>query len=213
VEGEYNQDRRLVATKVKFSGGDLQKAQVAEAANRQHRNETEQQLEQHKAELEKQAAALKAQNEQVQAHEEQLAAHKAQIDAAVARFGDMDDYYILDEVTVYFANGKVKVDPKYEGPLLQLATKARDVDGYVIEVTGYASSAGSTEVNQKLSENRAGNVTNILRQKADVPMTRILAPSAMGESRQVKKDKVAEGEAENRRVVVRVLQNKAIAGV
>ena len=209
VEGEYNQDRKLVATSVKFSGGDLQKAQLAEAATRQHRQETEQ----HKAELEKQAAALKVQNEQLQLHEEQLASHKAQIEAAVARFGDMDDYYILDEVTVYFANGKVKVDPKYEAPLLGLATKAKDVEGYVIEVTGYASSTGSTEVNQKLSEDRANNVTNILRQKADVPLTRILAPGAMGESRQVNNDKSVEGEAENRRVVVRVLQNKAIAGI
>jgi OmpA-OmpF porin, OOP family len=209
VEGEYNQDRKLVATSVKFSGGDLQKAQLAEAATRQHRQETEQ----HKAELEKQAAALKAQNEQLQLHEEQLASHKAQIEAAVARFGDMDDYYILDEVTVYFANGKVKVDPKYEAPLLGLATKAKDVEGYVIEVTGYASATGSTEVNQKLSEDRANNVTNILRQKADVPLTRILAPGAMGESRQVNNDKSVEGEAENRRVVVRVLQNKAIAGI
>jgi len=114
VEGEYNQDRKLVATSVKFSGGDLEKAQLAEAANRQHRKEAEQHrqgTEQHKAELEKQAAALKAQNEQLQLHEEQLAAHKAKIEAAAARFGDMDDYYILDEVTVYFGNGKVKVDP------------------------------------------------------------------------------------------------------
>ena len=216
VEGEYNPDRKLVATSVKFSGGDLQKAQLAEAANRQHRQETAE----HKAELEKQAAALKAQNEQLQlhqeqlaAHEEQMAAHKAQIEAAVARFGDMDDYYILDEVTVYFANGKVRVDQKYEAPLLQLATKAKDVEGYVIEVTGYASSAGSKEVNQKLSEDRANNVTNILRQQANVPLTRMLAPGAMGESRHVNADKSAEAQAENRRVVVRVLQNKAIAGI
>jgi len=209
VEGEYNQDRKLVATSVKFSGGDLEKAQLAEAANRQHRKETGQ----HKAELEKQAAALKAQNEQLELHEEQLAAHKAKIEAAAARFGDMDDYYILDEVTVYFANGKVKVDPKYEAPLLELAQKGKDVQGYVIEVTGYASSTGSTEVNQKLSEDRANNVTNILLQKANVPLTRILAPGAMGESRQVNNDKSVEGQAENRRVVVRILQNKAIAGV
>jgi outer membrane protein OmpA-like peptidoglycan-associated protein len=209
VEGEYNQDRKLVATSVKFSGGDLEKAQLAEAATRQHRKETEQ----HKAELEKQGGALKAQNEQLQLHEEQLAAHKARIEAATARFGDMDDYYILDEVTVYFGNGQVKVDPKYEAPLLELATKAKDVQGYVIEVTGYASSTGSTEVNQQLSEDRADNVTDILLQKANVPLTRILAPGAMGESRQVKTDKTAEGEAENRRVVVRVLQNKATAGI
>lgn len=216
VEGDYNEGRRLVATSVRFSGGDLQKAQLAEAATRQHRKQTEQntaELEQHKAELEKQAAALKAQNDQLQLHEEQLAAHKAQIEAAVARFGDMDDYYILDEVTVYFANGKIKVDPKYEAPLLELATNAKDVEGYVVEVKGYASSAGSTEVNQKLSEDRANNVTNILLQKAHVPLTRILAPGAMGESQQVNDDKSAEGQAENRRVVVRVLQNKAIAGI
>jgi hypothetical protein len=41
----------------------------------------------------------------------------------------------------------------------------------------------------------------------------MLAPGAMGESNQVGSDKTAEGQAENRRVVVRVLQNKAIAGV
>src|SRR5215469_1916790 len=62
VEGMYNENRKWVATSVKFSGDDLEKAQLAEAANRQHRKETEQ----HKIELEKQAAALKAQNEQLQ---------------------------------------------------------------------------------------------------------------------------------------------------
>ena len=80
-------------------------------------------------------------------------------------------------------------------------------------MTGHASSTGSTEVNQKLSEDRANNVTNILLQKANVSLARILAPGAMGESRQANNDKSAEGQSENRRVVVRVLQNKAIAGI
>jgi outer membrane protein OmpA-like peptidoglycan-associated protein len=35
----------------------------------------------------------------------------------------------------------------------------------------------------------------------------------MGESGQVGNDTTAEGQAENRRVVVRVLQNKVIAGL
>jgi len=94
-----------------------------------------------------------------------------------------------------------------------LAAKAKDVQGYVIEVTGHASSTGSTEVNQQLSEDRANNVTNILLQKGNVPLTRILAPAAMGESRQVNNDKSSDGQAENRRVMVRVLQNKAMAGL
>ena len=40
----------------------------------------------------------------------------------------------------------------------------------------------------------------------------MLAPGAMGESERVGNAKIPEGEAENRRVVMRVLQNKAIAG-
>jgi outer membrane protein OmpA-like peptidoglycan-associated protein len=209
VEGTYNGSRQLVATSVKFKGDDLEQAQIAEAAHRQTRKATEENT----AELERQAAALKEQNEQLQLHQAQLAEHKAQIDAAVARFGQLDDYYILDELTVYFANGKVKVDPKYESSLLELAAKAKGIDGYVIAVTGYASSSGSTTLNQKLSGDRANGVTNILLQKGHVPLTRILAPGAMGEAHQVGKDKSAEGEAENRRVVVQVLQNKAIAGI
>src|SRR6185369_9480794 len=37
VEGVYNEDRKLVATSVKFNGGDLEKARLAESASRQHR--------------------------------------------------------------------------------------------------------------------------------------------------------------------------------
>src|SRR5215831_462545 len=133
VEGDRNGSGQLVATSVKFEGDDLEQAQIAEAANRQKHEES-------KAEMERQAATLKKQNEQKQQQQAQLAEHKAQIEAAAARFGQMDEYYILDEVTVYFGNGKVDVDPKYEASLLELTTKARDVEGYVIEVTGHASS-------------------------------------------------------------------------
>lgn len=80
-------------------------------------------------------------------------------------------------------------------------------------MTGYASASGNTALNQKLSENRAANVTNILLQKGHVPLARILAPGAMGESQAAGKQKTAEAEAGERRVLVRVLQNKAIAGI
>jgi outer membrane protein OmpA-like peptidoglycan-associated protein len=38
-------------------------------------------------------------------------------------------------------------------------------------------------LNQQLSEDRADNVTNILLQDGYIPLTRMLAPAAMGESR------------------------------
>jgi len=43
-------------------------------------------------------------------------------------------------------------------------------------------------------------------------LTNMLAPGAMGESRQIGSDKTEAGQAENRRVVVRALLNKGIAG-
>lgn len=41
----------------------------------------------------------------------------------------------------------------------------------------------------------------------------MLAPGAMGEIRQVGNDKTAEGQAQKRRVVVRVLRNQGIVGL
>lgn len=144
--------------------------------------------------------------------EEKVATNKAAIVAANKRFGQLGDYNILDEVTVYFANGKVTIDPKYKPQLQQLAEKAVTITAYMIQVKGYASSVGNATLNQKLSEDRANNVTQFLQQQAHIPLTNMLAPGAMGESRQVGSDKTAEGQAENRRVVVRILQNKGIAG-
>jgi len=209
VEGSYNTQHQLVASSVSFKGNDLEQAQAIDAGM----HETKMQAQKNKEELEKQNAELKAQNAALQEHEQQLAANKAAIDAAVARFGQLDDYYIFDEVTVYFDNGKVKVDPKYNPQLLALAEKAKTINGYMIEVKGYASSVGSVALNQQLSEDRADEVTNILIQQGHIPLSRMLAPGAMGESHQVGDAETEKGQAENRRVVVRVLQNKAIAGV
>jgi len=215
VEGNYH-DGQLIAQKVRFKGNDLKRAEAIEAGMHETKLQAQQnqeELEKHKAELDAQKQALQQQEAKVAANQAAIAANKATIDAAVARFGQLDDYYILDEVTVYFGNGKVKVDPKYPPQLLALAEKAKTINGYMIEVKGYASSTGNAASNQKLSEDRANNVTNILLQQGKAPLTRMLAPGAMGESEQVGNAKTPEGEAENRRVVVRVLQNKAIAGV
>ena len=69
-------------------------------------------------------------------------------------------------------NGKIKVDPKYTPQLLALAQKAKTVNGYMIEVKGYASSVGSTAVNQQLSEDRANEVTHILSARGRRPPRR-----------------------------------------
>jgi OmpA-OmpF porin, OOP family len=209
LEGTYETQNRLLAKKISFKGNDLQQAQAIQAGV----HKTRMQAEQNTAELERQNVELKAQNEALQQQQRQIAANKAGIEVAVARFGELDDYYILDQVTVYFTNGKVDVDPKYTPQMLALAEKAKGVDGYMVEVKGYASSLGSAALNQQLSEDRADAVMNILLQQGHIPLTRMLAPGAMGEIHQPGNSKTEQGQAENRRVVVRVLQNKAIAGL
>ena len=209
VEGSMNADGQLVATKIRFKGNDLQQAQAIQAGLA----ETSERASQNSAELEKHNAELAAQNAALSAQDKKIAANKAAIASNSARWGELNDYYILDEVTVLFGNGETNVDPKYDSQLVELAAQAKKINGYMIQVKGYASATGSAAMNQKLSEDRANNVASILLQKGRVPLTNMLAPGAMGESRQIGGDeKTAETEAQNRRVVVRVLQNKAIAG-
>jgi OmpA-OmpF porin, OOP family len=215
VQGTYNANNQLLATWVRFTGNDLEQAQSAQAAV----HETKVQAAANQAELKQQADALAAQNAALQEQQaalnkqqQEIAANKAKIAATSARFGELDDYYILDEVTVLFGNGQTKVDPKYNAPLLALVQKAKTYNGYNIQVKGYASAVGNAAFNQQLSEERANNVTNILVQQGHIPLTNMLAPGAMGESRQVGSDKTEQGQAENRRVVVRALLNKGIAG-
>ena len=215
VKGSYNAKNQLVADSVKFKGSELKNAQDIQAGvtpAEQQIAAQQQQLQQTEQQIQQQQAAMQAQQAQLTAEQQKIAANKAAIAAANKRFGELGEYNILGEVTVLFGNGKVVVDPQYKPQLMDLATKAKTIDAYVIQVKGYASAVGSAALNQKLSTERADNVTDFLEQKGGIPLTNILAPGAMGTSRQVAPDSTAEGQADNRRVVVRILQNKGIAG-
>jgi outer membrane protein OmpA-like peptidoglycan-associated protein len=215
VDGNYNAQNQLVANTVKFDGKNLQTAtdiQAGVTPVEQQTQAQQQELAQQQAKLQQQQAQLTAEQQQQAANEAKIAANKAAIAAVNKRFGELGDYNIWGEATVYFGNDKVAVDPQYNAQLLALCQKAITVTGYVIQVKGYASAVGSAGLNQKLSQERAANVTEFLEQQGQIPLTNILAPGAMGTSRQVAPDTTAEGQADNRRVVVRILQNKGIAG-
>jgi OmpA-OmpF porin, OOP family len=215
VTGSTNAQGQLVADSVKFKGSDLKAAMDAQAGLQptvEAQQVDQQKIQQSEQELAAQKAALDAQQAQLSEQEQKIAANKAAIAAANKRFGELGEYNILDEVTVYFANGKITIDPQYMPQLLKLSEKATTITGYVIQVKGYASAVGSATLNQKLSVERANAVSQFLEQDASVPLTNMLAPGAMGTANQVAPDTTSEGQAENRRVVVMVLQNKGIAG-
>ena len=208
VKGSFNDKHQLVADRVTFHGSDLKTAQDIQAGLAP----TEQKVQENQQQIQADQQKIQQQQQELQAEEAKTAANKAAIAAANKRFGELGDYNILGEVTVLFGNGKVTIDPEYKPQLLKLAQQAMGITGYVIQVKGYASKVGSAALNQKLSTERAENVTNFLEQEGKIPLTNMLAPGAMGTSQQVAPDTTAEGQAENRRVVVSILQNKAIAG-
>jgi len=143
---------------------------------------------------------------------ERIAKNKALIAEANKRFGQLGEYNILGEATVYFANGSTTVEPQYKQELQKLAQQAKGITAYILLVQGYASKVGSAALNQRLSSERAENVTVYLEQDCQIPLTNMLAPGAMGTSQQVASDNTAEGQAENRRVVVKILQTKVLPG-
>jgi OmpA-OmpF porin, OOP family len=194
VKGSENDQHQLVAETVKFKGSDLKTAMDIQAGV----TPTQEQLEANQA--------------KTQENTQQIAANQADIVAANKRFGQLGEYNILGEVSVYFANGKATIDPKSKPDILALAQKAQTINAYIIQVQGYASAVGSAALNQKLSAERADNVLSFLEQDGKIPLTNVLAPGAMGTTDQVGSNSTAEGQAQNRRVVVRILQNKGIAG-
>jgi OmpA-OmpF porin, OOP family len=215
VQGTTNDQGQLVADSVKFKGNDLKAAMDAQAGLQPTvaaQQADQQKIQENEQALAAQQAALAAQQAQLNAADQKIAANKAAIAAANKRFGELGDYNIMGEVIVLFGNGKTTVEPQYKPQLSKLAEQALTITGYVIQVKGYASAVGSASLNQRLSVERANAVTQYLEQDANVPLTNMLAPGAMGTADQVAPDKTSEGQAENRRVVVMILQNKGIAG-
>jgi len=215
VKGSFNAQHQLVAESVTFHGSDLKTAQDIQAGltpTNQQVQQDQEKIQAQEQQIQQQQAQIHAQQQVSAEHAAELAANKAAIEAANKRFGELGEYNILGEVTVLFGNDKVIIDDQYKPQLLKLAQQAKGITAYIIQVKGYASKVGSAALNEKLSTERAENVTDFLEQHGQIPLTNILAPGAMGTSRQVAPDTTAEGQADNRRVVVRILQNKGIAG-
>ena len=129
------------------------------------------------------------------------------------RFSALADYDVKAENVIKFETGSSTISPEYEEALKTLGKTAAGLKGYIIEVTGYADSTGSAAINTKLSEDRAKAVITFLMQQCGVPVRHIIAPGAMGEYGPAASNETADGRADNRRVEVKVLVNKGIAGV
>jgi OOP family OmpA-OmpF porin len=124
----------------------------------------------------------------------------------------LSEYDVKGEATVRFSVGSTDISAPNQEQLRMLAQSAVQLRGYIIEVTGYADATGGSGINTKLSEDRAKAVITYLIQQGNVPVRHIVAPGAMGEYGAAAPNETAVGRAQNRRVEVKVLVNKGIAG-
>jgi len=143
---------------------------------------------------------------------EQVTANTKDIQENTDRFSKLSEYDVKAEAIVKFDVGSSQISAEDQKQLAQLAQNAIGVTGYLIEVKGFTDSSGNPMVNQKLSEDRAEAVIGYLIQKCNVPVRHIVAPGAMGEYQPAASNESKEGRAQNRRVEVKVLVNKGIAG-
>lgn len=135
----------------------------------------------------------------------------AAIQTVNKRVSDLDDYKTVAEAGIYFPSDKATLDDAAKADLDVLAAATKGAEGYLIEIAGYASSTGTKQLNQKLSEERAAAVANYLLQKGNIPMRRIVAPAGYGATHPSAANTDPQGRALNRRVDVKVLVNKGLA--
>jgi outer membrane protein OmpA-like peptidoglycan-associated protein len=82
--------------------------------------------------------------------------------------------------------------------------------GYVLEVSGYADSRGSVNLNRALSQRRADAVIRYLVENHQIPLRRIITPYGYGELNPVAAYDTREGREQNRRVEIKLLVNKGL---
>jgi OOP family OmpA-OmpF porin len=163
-------------------------------------------------------AANQAANEaSIAAAKQEIAANQANIDQVAQstqkRFSELGDFVVKGEHTVYFATGDYSISGQDKNALADLAKNALTYGkGYVIQVAAFADSVGTASSNQVLSKERAQAVVAYLLQECNVPVGRIVAPGAMGETNPAASNETASGRGENRRAEVKVLVNKGIVG-
>jgi OmpA-OmpF porin, OOP family len=193
TEGVGDQSGRLIATKVSFTAGDLKTAQAIQAG------------------LSPVEGQLSATEQQVQANKGQIGQLSAEQADLAHRFGELGDYDTKAEATVYFGVGSSVINAEGQSQLAKLAETAKGLKGYLVEVEGFADSTGSANINQKLSQERSQAVVNWLAQKGGIPFLHMMAPGAMSTAGAVASNETAQGRAENRRVVAKVVVNRGLA--
>ena len=220
VDGRGNASGELVAEKIRFNDSDLRVARAVEsraapledrASNTENKlSQVEQNAQRLSGQLDELAAVANTAKGGAKAAQETADSAVAGVNATNERISALDDYVPQTVLAVNFRPGSAVLSVDSKAKLDEIATKALNAKGYVVEVSGFADTTGSVERNRVLSQRRADNVIRYLVENHNIPLRRIVTPYGYGESHPVAENNSREGRAQNRRVEVKLLVNKGL---
>jgi outer membrane protein OmpA-like peptidoglycan-associated protein len=220
IEGRGNASGELLAEKIRFNETDMRTARAVEsraAPLEERATDTENKLTQVEAnaqrlsgQLDELAAVSNAARGGAKAAQATADAAVAGVNATNERISALDDYEPQSTAAVNFKSGSAVLSPESKTTLDDIATKAMNAKGYVLEVSGYADSRGSINLNRQLSQRRADAVIRYLVENHQIPLRRIVTPFGYGETNPVAENDTREGRAQNRRVEIKLLVNKGL---
>lgn len=213
VEGRGDSSGNLLAEKVRFNESDLRVARAVDsrAAPLETKvSEVEQNAQRLSGQLDELAAVANTAKGGARAAQETADAAVSGVNLTNERISALDDYTPQSVLAVNFRTGSSVLSPDSKTKLDELATKAMNAKGYVLEVTGFADATGSIERNRALSQRRADAVIRYLVENHRIPLRRIITPYGFGETNPVAENNTRDGRAQNRRVEVKLLVNKGL---
>jgi OmpA-OmpF porin, OOP family len=222
VEGTGDAESKVMAKTITFDSSDLQLAETIQAgltptkeqqaANTANISANKQGIAANQEDTAANKVQIASNQEKISANQEQISANQQDIAETTKRFSELSEYDTKGDATVNFAVGSSAISADDKATLSKLAHDAVNLTGYIIQVKGFADSSGNAAMNQKLSQERAQEVIAYLIQDCNVPVRHVVAPGAMGTADPAATNETAQGRAENRRVEVKVLVNKGLAG-
>ncbi|HEX3109500.1 MAG TPA: OmpA family protein [Thermoanaerobaculia bacterium] len=155
------------------------------------------QVQQHQKEQDTQIASLS---------QEAKDALKRATDAGVLAKGKVAFQQTFGEDRIKFKLNKYELDDAAKAALDEFAGKVKALsDQYYIEIQGHTDDTGGKRYNEDLGERRAEAVRRYLSRSAGLPLMR-MSTISYGDTLPVAPNKTRAGRAQNRRVVIVVLE-------
>jgi outer membrane protein OmpA-like peptidoglycan-associated protein len=215
-EGVGDDQGRVVAKNIDYDFDDLALAEVIQAGLNPTAQQQAQNMQTYAENKVATDAAIAAANVEIEANKQRIATNQSNIqlvaDKTKERFTELTEWVPKAEATVHFDTGESIISDDHKAEIKAMAQQALNYKGYVIEVKGFADSVGRLSANTQLSKDRAESVVAYLLQECGVPVKNIVAPGALSETNPKATNETRAGRAENRRVELRVLVNRGVAG-